>query len=92
MIGLNSESIKETIYSFNRDASVLFGKFAGWCTAVAGNGMFANYTNYKTPISSKSKIYIIIDNEFLNGKFEENSLPNEVMYQIHFESKEIRDK
>lgn len=75
-----------------RDANVLFNNFAGWCTVKPNNGMFDNYTNYKTPISDKSKIYIIIDNRFLNGEFDENILPNEVMYQIHFESKQIRDR
>jgi hypothetical protein len=75
-----------------RDANVLFDKFAGWCTAKRGNGMFSNYTNYKTPISDNSKIYIIIDNKFLEGEYDEASLPNEVMYQIHFESKQIRDR
>lgn len=75
-----------------RDANVLFEGFASWCTAKHGNGMFDSYTKYKTPISNKSKIYIIIDNKFLNGEFDSNSIPNDMMYQIHFESKQLRDR
>lgn len=75
-----------------RDANVLFDGFASWCTTKQGNGMFDSYTNYKTPISNKSRIYIIIDNRFLNGEFDSSSIPNDMMYQIHFESKQLRDR
>lgn len=76
-----------------RDANVLFNNFASWCTVRPGNGMFESYTNNSTPLSKKSKIYIIIDNKFLRGEYnEENGIPNNMMYQIHFESKQLRDR
>jgi hypothetical protein len=68
-----------------RDANVLFDKFASWCTAKVDNGMFTSYTNYSTPLSDKSKIYIIINNKFFTGESNE-------LYQLHFESKQLRDR
>lgn len=76
----------------NRDASVLFNDVASWCTVTPGNGMFSSYTNNKTPLSDKSKIYIIIDNKFLNGEYDKDNMPKNMMHQIHFESKQIRDR
>lgn len=77
----------------SRDANVLFNKFASWCTARPENGMFNSYTNYKTPTSDKSKIYIIIDNKFLSGEFDNvNGIPNDMLYQLHFESQQLRDR
>ena len=68
------------------DASVVFEKHANWCTARIGNGMFKNYTeNYLTPNGKKSDIYIIINNKFFSGESEE-------IYQIHFESNQLKDK
>lgn len=76
-----------------RDANVLFNGFASWCTVRPGNGMFDNYTNYSTPTSKKSKIYIIIDNRFLEGDYDEaRGIPNDFLYQIHFESQQLRDR
>jgi Leucine-rich repeat (LRR) protein len=50
--------------------------------------MFQHYTtNYKTPLGRKSKIYIIINNEFFNGVINDNTL-----FQIHFESNQIKDR
>jgi len=82
-----------TLYiPLTRDASVLFDSVASWCTAKPNNGMFDNYTNRKTPSGDKSKIYIIIDNKFLNGEFVEDDIPNNLMCQIHFESNQLRDR
>ena len=67
------------------NASVVFDKFANWCTAKPGNGMFSNYTNYHRPDGSKSDLFIIINNKFFEG------LSNEI-YQIHFESNQIKDR
>ena len=68
------------------DASVVFDKFANWCTARAGNSMFESYTsNNKKPNGKKSDIYIIINNKFFTGQSEE-------IYQLHFESNQIKDK
>lgn len=80
---------KFTVYiPLTRDASVVFDSFANWCTCKEGNGMFQNYTtNYKTPLGRKSKIYIIINNEFFNGVINDNTL-----FQIHFESNQIKDR
>lgn len=75
-----------------RDANVLFNEAASWCTVRPGNGMFDSYTNRSTPTSSKSKIYIIIDNRFLRGEFDSGNIPNDMMYQMHFESKQLRDR
>jgi hypothetical protein len=80
---------KFTVYiPLTKDASVVFDTFANWCTCKEGNGMFQHYTtNYKTPLSRKSKIYIIINNEFFNGVINDNTL-----FQIHFESNQIKDR
>lgn len=76
-----------------RDANVLFNEAASWCTVRPGNGMFDSYTNRPTPISPRSKIYIIIDNRFLTGDYDDsNGIPNDMMFQIHFESKQLRDR
>lgn len=69
-------------------ASVVFANFASWCTAREGNGMFTSYTTgnlYKKPNGKDSDIYIIINNKFFTGESQE-------MYQIHFESHQIKDK
>jgi Leucine-rich repeat (LRR) protein len=68
------------------NASVIFDKFANWCTAKPSNGMFANYTqNYPRPDGSKSKLFIIINNKFFEGLSSE-------IYQIHFETNQIKDR
>jgi hypothetical protein len=80
---------KFTVYiPLTRDASVIFDSFANWCTCKEGNGMFQHYTtNYKTPLGRKSKIYIIINNEFFNGVINDDTL-----FQIHFESNQIKNR
>ena len=67
------------------DANVVFNNFANWCTAKPGNSMFNNYTSYSRPNAPKSDIYIIINNKFFTGESQE-------MYQIHFESGQIKDR
>lgn len=67
------------------DASVVFNSFASWCTARTGNGMFDNYTNRLTPLGTKSKLYIIINNKFFTGESQE-------LYQLHFESDQLKDR
>ena len=68
------------------DASVVFEDFANWCTARGGNGMFKIYTeNYTKPNGKKSDIYIIVNNKFFSGESEE-------LYQIHFESNQLKDR
>jgi hypothetical protein len=67
-------------------ASVIFDKFANWCTARQGNGMYSNYTeNHKKPNGKNSDIYIIIDNKFFTGESQN-------LWQIHFETKQIKDR
>lgn len=67
-------------------ASVVFANFASWCTARVGNGMFTSYTTgNKKPNGKDSDIYIIINNKFFTGESQE-------LYQIHFESQQIKDK
>lgn len=80
---------KFTVYiPLTRDASVVFDSFANWCTCKVGNGMFNHYTtNYKTPRGRKSKIYVVINNEFFNGVLNDSTL-----FQIHFESHQIKDR
>jgi hypothetical protein len=80
---------KFTVYiPLTRDASVVFDSFANWCTCKIGNGMFNHYTtNYKTPRGRKSRIYVVINNEFFNGVLNDNTL-----FQIHFESSQIKDR
>lgn len=75
-----------------RDASVLFNEVASWCTVNPGNGMFDSYTSRSTPLTNKSKLYIIIDNRFLNGEVDIDNIPKDMLYQIHFESKQLRDR
>lgn len=68
------------------DANAIFNNFAGWCTARIGNGMWKNYTETnKKPNGENSTIYIVIDNGFFNGE-------NENIYQIHFETRQIKDR
>jgi hypothetical protein len=78
---------KFTVYvPLTTEASVVFSKYANWCTAREGNGMFKSYTeNYKTPDNKKSKIYIIINNKFFNGESDE-------IFQIHFETNQLKDR
>ena len=80
---------KYTIYiPLTRDASVVFDSFTNWCTCKDGNSMFKHYTTtYKTPNGNKSKIYIIINNDFFSGKVNDDSL-----YQIHFETGQVKDR
>jgi hypothetical protein len=67
-------------------ANVIFDKFANWCTAKEGNGMFKSYTqNHKKPNGQNSDIYIIINNKFFSGESEE-------LYQIHFETNQLKDR
>lgn len=67
------------------EASVIFEDFANWCTARKGNGMFNSYTSgHKKPNGKNSDIYIIINNEFFEGKSKE-------IYQIHFETNQLKD-
>lgn len=69
-----------------RDASVVFDKFANWCTAKEGNGKFRDYTkDYKKPNGKDSNIYIIINNDFFNGSSND-------IFQIHFETNQIKNK
>jgi hypothetical protein len=67
------------------DASVVFEKFANWCTAKSGNGMFNSYRSHFRPDGSKSDLYVIINNKFFDGTSKE-------IYQIHFESGQIKDR
>lgn len=78
---------KFTLYiPLTTEASVVFENYANWCTARKNNGMFDSYTkNNKKPNGEDSNIYIIINNKFFSGESEE-------VYQIHFETKQIKDK
>jgi hypothetical protein len=68
------------------EASVVFANFANWCTAREGNGMFKSYTNgHRKPNGKKSDIYIIIPNQFFEGKTKE-------LFQIHFETNQLKDR
>lgn len=76
---------KFTLYiPLTADASIVFNKFAGWCTARAENSMFSNYTNQATPIGNRSRLYIVINNDFFKGTSDD-------LFQIHFESKQIKN-
>lgn len=67
-------------------ANVIFDKFANWCTAKEGNGMFKSYTTgNKKPNGKNSDIYIIINNKFFSGESDE-------MFQIHFETGQLKDR
>ncbi len=78
---------KFTLYiPLTTEASVVFESYANWCTARKGNGMFDSYTTgHKKPNGKNSNIYIIINNKFFSGESDE-------VYQIHFETKQIKDK
>ena len=68
------------------EASVVFANFANWCTAREGNGMFKSYTEgHKKPNGKKSDIYVIIPNEFFEGKSKD-------LFQIHFETNQLKDR
>ena len=78
---------KFTVYvPLTTEASVVFAKYANWCTAREGNGMFKHYTDtYKTPEGKSSKLYIIINNKFFNNESDE-------IFQVHFESNQLKDR
>lgn len=77
---------KFTVYiPLTRNASIIFEKYAGWCTARKENSNFTSYTNQKRPDGRDSKIYIVINNNFFEGKSDE-------LYQIHFESGQLMNK
>jgi Leucine-rich repeat (LRR) protein len=78
---------KYTVYvPLTVTASSVFSNFANWCTTRDKNGMFANYTtNHKRPDNLFSKLFIVINNKFFNGDSEE-------IYQIHFETNQIKDR
>lgn len=69
------------------EASVVFDKFSGWCTAKEGNGMFKHYTNYKKPNKTNSTLYIVINTKFFDG-----DLSNGNLYQLHFETNQIQNR
>jgi len=58
---------------------------AAWCTAQPDQGMFGNYTSNLKPNGEESDIYIVVNNKVFEGESDE-------MYQIHFQSKQIKDK
>lgn len=66
-------------------ASTVFSNYANWCTAKEGNGMFKSYTSNKKPNGEDSNLYIIIDNDFFEGKSKN-------LYQLHFESNQLKDR
>tara|TARA_R100001015_G_C4634558_1_gene201287 strand:+ start:5916 stop:7361 length:1446 start_codon:yes stop_codon:yes gene_type:complete len=73
-----------------KEASLIFGEFTGWCTAKNSGGMFNHYRSkpeYRKPDGGESNIYIIVDNRFFSGELKTNYL-----YQIHFESSQIKDR
>jgi len=72
------------------EASFIFDEFVGWCTAKKSGSMFSHYRNdakYLRPDGKESDIYIVIDNRFFSGELKTNYL-----YQIHFESKQVKDR
>jgi hypothetical protein len=78
---------KFTVYvPLTTEASVVFSKYANWCTAREGNGMFKSYTeNHKRPNGEISKLYVIINNKFFSGESDE-------IFQIHFETNQLKDR
>ena len=73
-----------------KHASGLFNNFASWCTVKSSSTMFDSYTSQKTSFNDKSRLYIVIDNNF----FLEDDDPKHSngIWQIHFESGQIMDK
>lgn len=70
------------------EANVVFNKYASWCTVRPGNGMFDSYTqNNLKPNGKVSDIYIVIDHRFYEGENDNN-----LIHQIHFESKQVRNR
>ena len=67
------------------DASVIFEKFASWCTARSSNSMFSSYTSHLKPDGTRSNLYIIINNKFFTGESQE-------VYQIHFETNQLKNR
>lgn len=74
-----------------RDASVVFDKFASWCTAKVGNGNFASYKSSRKPDGKESELYIIINNKFFL-KGPDDTVEDDDIYQIHFESNQIKNR
>ena len=72
------------------EASWIFDEFVGWCTAKKSGTMFSHYRNdakYLRPDGKESDIYIVIDNRFFSGE-----LKTKYLYQIHFESQQVKDR
>lgn len=73
-----------------KEASYIFNEFVGWCTAKDNGNMFNHYrtdNKYLRPDGKQSDIYIVIDNRFFTGELKTNYL-----YQIHFESKQVKNR
>lgn len=79
---------KVTVYTpFTTDACTPFNEFASWCNVSPGNGMFESYVNNnRTPAGNRSKMYIIIDNNF----FEDTDKGE--IYQMHIESNQLKGR
>lgn len=77
---------KFTLYiPLTNDASIIFEKFAGWCTAKASNGMFKSYTSHLRPDGKPSRLYIILNNKFYTDESKQ-------LVQIHVETNQIKDE
>ena len=69
----------------NKASCGVFEEHASWCTRRSGNTYFDSYTNQLQPNKEKSKLYVIMDKNFIQNGDNSN------LYQIHFESNQHND-
>jgi hypothetical protein len=74
-----------------KEAASLFHNFTTWCTAVVGQSNFSTYVNQLTPYGKKSKLYIIIDNNFFYPEDDARHV-EDGLWQLHVESSQLMDR
>lgn len=80
-----------TVYTpFTKEASAVLSSFTSWCTSKLNYSNHEGYTNQLTPMGTKSKLYIIFDNNFFLP--EEDPNHSEGLWQLHVESQQLQNK
>jgi len=80
-----------TVYTpFTKEASAVLSSFTSWCTSKLSYSNHEGYTNQKTPMGTKSKLYVIFDNNFFLP--EEDPNHSDGLWQLHVESGQLQNK
>jgi len=83
---------KFTIFCpMTKEAASLFHNFTTWCTAMVGQSNFGYYVDHLTPFGKKSKLFIIIDNDFFYPENDDRHA-SDGLWQLHIETSQLMDK